>query len=270
MLGVSRQGYYAFAKRSQSRRAREDQRLEREVQASFERSSRRYGSPRVLHDLRNRGLRVSKRRIERAMRNLGISARPRRGFRVTTRVDAEHPKAPNIVNRNFEAEHPDQVWVGDITYIRTRAGWCYLAVLLDLCSRAVVGWALGTEASTELSLRALEMAITHRRPKRWLLHHTDQGCQYTSGAYRVALSQAGIEASMSRRGNCWDNAVAESFFATLKTELIHRQSWADASQLRHALFEYIEVFYNRQRLHSTLGYRTPAQVQFELNAASVV
>ncbi len=267
VLGVTRQGYYAFAKRGLGRRALEDEQLKVEVTQSFQRSRETYGSPRVLRDLQARGWRVGKRRIERTMKSLGISPQLRRAFRRTTVADASHPKADNVLNRQFATSRPDEVWVSDITYIQTKAGWCFLAVLLDLYTRAVVGWAVDTDVSTALPLRALEMALQHRKPQSSLLHHSDRGCQYTSAKYRQALGNADIQVSMSRTGNCWDNAVAESFFATLKTELIYRQTWRDISQLRAAVFEYTEAFYNRQRLHSTLGYKTPAQVQREFNEA---
>ena len=197
------------------------------------------------------------------MRALGLQARPRRRFRTTTKANPTHPVAPNLLNRQFVANRPNQRWVTDITYIWTDEGWCYLAAILDLFSRRVVGWALDTTLSTSLPLRALDAAIKRRAPKPGLQHHSDRGCQYTSEDYRTALSDLGIQVSMSRKGNCWDNAVAESFFATLKTELVYRRSWGSRIQLRAAVFEYIEVFYNRQRLHSTLGFKTHDQVELE-------
>jgi putative transposase len=227
-----------------------------------------YGSPRVRRELRHQDVRVSKRRIERAMREQGLFGRARKRFRVTTVRDEAHPVASNVLARSFVAERPDQRWVTDITYIRTSRGFSYLAVIIDLFSRAVVGWAVDTDVSTDLVLRALGMALMHRNPPPGLLHHSDRGCQYTSRAYREALSEAGIEVSMSRKGNCWDNAVAESFFSTLKSELIHHQPWASNAELRAALFDYIEVFYNRQRLHSTLGYIAPAQAEAQYYAAA--
>lgn len=193
------------------------------------------------------------------MRRLGLVARKKRSFRITTRQDGSHPKANNVLDRQFSASQPDSAWVTDITYIRLENSWAYLAVIIDLYSRAVVGWSLNSSQSTELPLQALSNAVSQRKPKGQLIHHSDRGCQYTSEDYRSALSRLGIVASMSRTGNCWDNAVAESFFSTLKTELIHRYQWRNLSQLRAALFDYIEVFYNRQRIHSTINYQTPAQ-----------
>lgn len=190
----------------------------------------------------------------------GVS--PRR-FRCTTRRNPTHPAAENLLARDFTAKAPNERWVTDITYIWTDEGWCYLAVILDLFSRAVVGWALDATVSTDLPVAALRAALVRRRPARGLLHHSDRGCQYTSDRYRQELAAAGITASMSRVGNCWDNAVAESFFATLKTELVERHRWTGRLALRTALFDYIEVFYNRRRLHSAIAYKTPAQVETE-------
>src|SRR5688572_20320195 len=191
---------------------------------------------------------VSKRRVERAMRGMGLVARRPRCFVSTTRADGTHRVEPNVLRRDFTASRVDERWVTDITYVQTGEGWAYLAVILDLCSRAVVGWSLDATPTTELPLRALEMAVKRRRPSRGLLHHSDRGCQYTSAAYRAELAALGIEVSMSRKGNCWDNAVAESFFATLKAELVHTRRWAARNELRSAVFEYVETFYNRRRL----------------------
>ena len=184
-------------------------------------------------------------------------------FRTTTKANPKHPAAPNLLNRQFAATRPNQRWVTDITYIWTGEGWCYLAAILDLFSRRVVGWALDATLNTSLPLRALDEAIRRRAPTKSLQHHSDRGCQYTSQDYRAKLNALGIEVSMSRKGNCWDNAVAESFFATLKTELIYGHAWSSRMELRAAVFDYIEVFYNRQRLHSTLDYKTPDQLEKE-------
>jgi transposase InsO family protein len=192
---------------------------------------------------------------------------PRR-WRMTTRPNPKHAVESNRLARDFTAERPDQRWVTDISYVWTDEGWCYLAIVLDLFSRGVVGWALETTLSTRLPLAALDMALRRRKPRHGLLHHSDRGCQYTSSDYRRELAANGIVVSMSRTGNCWDNAVAESFFATLKTELIFRRRWSQRIELRAAVFEFIEVFYNRQRLHSSLGYKTPAQVEAEFARAA--
>ena len=220
-----------------------------------------YGSPRLRVALRNEGLRVSKKRVERALRSLGLRGRGRRRWRVTTRPDPKHPVAENTLSRDFTASRPNERWVTDITYLWTNEGWLYLAVILDLFSRAVVGWSLDTTLSTQLPLTALEMALKRRKPTAGLLHHSDRGCQYTSLEYRQALACAGVAVSMSRKGNCWDNAVAESYFATLKAELVSGEAWSTRHDLRAAVFEYIEVFYNRRRLHSSIGYKTPAQLE---------
>ncbi len=265
-LGVSRQGFYAFLSRPPSKRARTEQELRDAVSRIFEDSRGTYGSPRVLEALRADRWKVSKRRVERIMRELGLQGREPKAFRVTTVADPSHQVAENVLNRDFTADAPNLKWVTDITYIRTAEGWVYLATVLDLFSRAVVGWALESHMTTELPLAALRNAIVRRAPEPGLLHHSDRGCQYTSQDYRDALDEEGFRVSMSRTGNCWDNAVAESFFATLKAELIDRTEWATKRQLRAALFDYIETFYNRQRLHSTLGYRTPAQVEAEFLA----
>jgi putative transposase len=269
VLDVSRQGYYAYAHRPPSPRVRADVELCQRVREVFDETKQSYGSPRIWRVLRGEGMRVGKRRVERAMRGMGLTPpRPRR-HRVTTTQDRKHAAAPNDLARDFTATRPNERWVTDITYVWTDEGWVYLAVLLDLFSRAVVGWALDAMLSTTLPLTALDAAIRRRRPGAGLLHHSDRGCQYTSFEYQRTLSELAITVSMSRTGNCWDNAVAESFFATLKGELIHRRRWRSRHELRAAVFEYIEVFYNRRRLHSSLDYRTPAQVEQEYELAAI-
>ena len=261
LLGISRQGYYAYATRPPSARTVVDQQLGTQVRQVFEASEERYGSPRILKALRASGWTVSKRRIERTMRGLGLTPPMRRRHKITTQANVTHVVAPNSLARDFTATRPNERWVTDITYVWTDEGWSYCAAILDLFSRSVVGWAVGASLSTALPLAALDMAVRRRRPGKGLMHHSDRGCQYTSGDYREQLSALGVTVSMSRKGNCWDNAVAESFFATLKKELVHRRSWPDRSTLRNALFDSIEVFYNRRRLHSTIGYKTPAQLE---------
>ena len=263
VLEVTRQGYYAYAKRPPSPRVSMEATLCESVQAVFLETGKRYGSPRVLRELQRRGHQVSKRRVERAMRSMGLTPPVPRRHRRTTHRNPAHPVAPNELARDFHATRPDERWVTDITYVWTDEGWAYLAVILDLYSRAVVGWALDTTLATRLPLAALRSAVHRRRPAAGLLHHSDQGCQYTCARYREVLAQLGVTVSMSRRGNCWDNAVAESFFATLKNELIFRQRWSNYAQLRAAVFEYVEVFYNRRRLHSAVQYRPPIEVEQE-------
>jgi putative transposase len=262
VLGLSRSGYHKWLKAKPSRRQRENTRLVAEIRGIHRTSRSRYGSPRVHAELADRGRRVGKKRVARIMRENGLKARPRRRFRLTT--DSAHtlPVAPNLLERNFTASAPNQVWVGDITYIWTLEGWMYLAVLIDLHSRAVVGWALSTRMTRQLVLDALRMAVARRHPPRGLVHHTDRGSQYASAEYRAELDAHGIVCSMSRKGNCWDNAVAESFFASLKKELVHDTVFFSRDIARAHVFEYLEVFYNRQRRHSALNYTTPAH--FEL------
>ncbi len=201
------------------------------------------------------------------MRSMGLNVRRKRRFRATTAANPQHAVEANILARDFTATRPDERWVTDITYVWTDEGWCYLAAILDLFSRCVVGWAIDVSLSTRLPLAALDMAVKRRRPSASLLHHSDRGCQYTSAEYRSALAELGVEVSMSRKGNCWDNAVAESFFATFKTELVYDRRWSGRGELRTAVFEYIESFYNRRRLHSSLGYKTPAEVETDYAAA---
>ncbi len=254
VLEVSRQGFYQYVAGGSAARVAREQQLGASVTAIFEASRGTYGSPRVREQLKRDGVHVSKRRIERTMRGLGLVARSRRRFVTTTRADARHGVVRNVLDRDFTACAPDQRWVTDITYVWTDEGWAYVAIILDLFSRAVVGWSLDATLGTRLPLAALDMAVRRRRPAQGLLHHSDRGCQYTSAEYRDELARLGVTVSMSRKGNCWDNAVAESFFATLKTEL-------------SAVFDYIETFYNRRRLHSAIGYKTPAEVERQLAAA---
>ena len=261
VLGVTRQGYYAYATRPENPRVKADAGLCDVVRAIFSESRETYGSPRVLRELQRRGVNVGKRRIERIMRAMGLTPpRPRRHRRTTLRNEM-HPVAPNTLARNFEATRPNERWVTDITYVWTDEGWAYLAVILDLYSRAVVGWAIDATLATSLPLTALSNALQRRGPKAGLLHHSDRGCQYTSAQYRRALRDVGVIVSMSRKGNCWDNAVAESFFSTIKNELVSRKPWRNRAELHDAVFEYVEIFYNRKRLHSTLNYKTPAEVE---------
>jgi putative transposase len=256
-LGVSRAGFYASQKRAPSAHAQTDGRLGLEIAAIHGESRQRYGSPRVHAELTDRGHETSRKRVARLMRQGGLAGRRRRRFRTTTDSRHAFPVAPNVLARQFAPAALDVAWVTDITYIATGEGWLYLAVILDLCSRVVVGWAMSDRITRDLTLDALDMALVRRRPPPGLLHHSDRGSQYASSDYQQVLAAAGLVGSMSRRGNCWDNAVAESFFATLKVELVHDETWATRAAARAALFEYIEVFYNGQRRHSSLGYLSP-------------
>jgi len=261
VLEVSRSGYYRWRSRPESRRAREDRRLLVAIRAVYQQSRCNYGSPRVHRHLKQQEESCGRKRVERLMRSAGLKARRCRRFKVTTRSVSTHEVAPNWLNRQFRAGRPDQVWVGDITYIWTAEGWLYLSVLLDLCTRRVVGWAVSERLTAELARRALSMALGQRRPELGLLHHSDRGCQYTSSCYQEELARWGLQASMSRRGNCYDNAVAESFFSTLKAELESYGQYRTRQQAVSELFDYIERFYNRQRLHSSLGYLSPAEFE---------
>lgn len=268
LLEVTRQGYYKFLTSLTSPRVQRDDALRSNVVQVHDQSRGTYGSPRVHRELRRQGELVGLRTVERLMREAGIAGVQPKRFTTTTKSDPSHATEPNLLDRDFTAVKPNERWVTDITYIWTDEGWCYLAAIIDLFTRGVVGWALSTSLATELPLQALENALAKRKPAKGLLHHSDRGCQYTSADYRKALAEREIAVSMSRRGNCWDNAVAESFFGTLKTELIYRQRWTSVAQVRAALFDYIEVFYNRSRLHSSIGYRTPAEVDAAYSLAA--
>jgi putative transposase len=268
LLEVTRQGYYKYRDGLTSARVHRDDELRARVVEVHVESRGTYGSPRVHRALRRTGDLVGKRTVERLMREAGIAGAQPKRFMTTTKADPSHAVEENVLDRDFTATRPNERWVTDITYIWTDEGWCYLAAIIDLFSRGVVGWALSTSLATALPMQALDNALLKREPGSDLLHHSDRGCQYTSAEYRDALAKRAIKVSMSRRGNCWDNAVAESFFGTVKTELIHRQRWATVAEVRAALFDYIETFYNRSRLHSSLDYRTPAEVDAEYNLAA--
>ena len=264
VLAVSRSGFYAWSRRKPSPR-RGDEQLAVEIHAAHRAGRGSYGSPRVVRELRARGLRVGRHRVARVMREQGLRGTPRRRFRVTTANDPSLGVASNQLARRFDVEKVGDVWASDLTYLWTEEGWLYLAVVLDLCSRHVVGWSLGKTLDTELPLRALTMALGQRTTPR--LHHSDCGCQYASSAYRSLLRQHRIACSMSRCGDCWDNAPVESFFATLKRELAHRSAWRTRADARADVFDYIEVFYNRTRRHSALDYLSPAAFEEQRRAA---
>jgi putative transposase len=261
-LAVSRSGYYAWRKRPRSARVKQDARLRVEIAASHSASRRTYGSPRILRDLREEGHCVSRKRVARLMRELGLEGRRKRRFRATTDSKHRFSVAPNVLMRDFDVEAPNTAWVTDITYLATLEGWLYLAVILDLFSRRVVGYAMSERIDRALVLEALRKALVQRPGTRDLIHHSDRGSQYASHDYRDALDQAGITCSMSRRGDCWDNAVAESFFGTLKMELLYELPLQTRSATHSAVADYIEAFYNVRRRHSSLDYRSP--VEFEL------
>ena len=266
VLGVSPSGYYAWRKRPPAARARANEALTAQIRGIHARSRGTYGAPRVHAELHAAGQRASRKRVARLMRVAGLAGRGPRPFCRTTIPDPA-AQAVDLVRRDFRPAAPDRLWVADITYIHTAEGWLYLAVILDAFSRRVVGWALADHLRTELALAALRMAIAARRPMAGLVHHTDRGCQYTASDYGALLAGHSIARSLGRPGTCWDNAVAESFFATLKVELVDRYTWPTRQQAQTAIFEFIESFYNRQRRHSTLGYLPPAAFEADYHAA---
>jgi len=264
VLEVSRAGYYAWRRRGLSERSWLNEWLAAEIKVIHEASRQTYGSPRVHEALKARGTRCSRKRVARVMRSEGIHGRKRRRFRATTNSRHPNPIAENMLERAFAVSaigSANRVWAADITYVPTWEGWLYLAVVLDLGSRRVVGWSMRHTLDTGLVLDALEMALAERRPPHGLMHHSDRGSQYASHEYRQVLAERGISCSMSRKGDCWDNAVVESFFATLKTELVHDRSYRTREEARREIFEYIEVWYNRKRLHSSLGYFSPEKYE---------
>jgi putative transposase len=266
-LKVSAAGYYVWTKRPESKRAKANRALLAQIRALHTESRRTYGSPRISHALIQRGHHVGENRVARLMRENAIRAKTVKKWRATT--DSAHtlPVAANALNRQFSVAAPNRVWAGDITYVFTKEGWLYLAVVLDLYSRAVIGWAMGSRLTAELATEALTLALWRRKPKPGLLHHSDRGVQYASYDYQRALAEAGITCSMSRKANCWDNACVESFFGTLKKELIHDRRHLTREEVKRDIFEWIEVFYNRQRRHSTLGYRSPAEFEAMMQVA---
>ncbi len=260
-LKVSRSGYYDWAKRDPSQRAQRDAELKAKVIDIHKASRGTYGSPRIHAELLEEGERVGRKRVARLMREEKLSGTPAKRFVQTTDSKHDEPIAPNLLDRQFDVDEPNRVWAGDITYVRTWEGWLYLAVVIDLYSRKVVGWAAAEHMRTDLVLCALDTALGIRQPEPGLLHHSDRGSQYAATDYRQQLTEAGIVCSMSRKGNCWDNAVVESFFGTLKTELVYRQVFATKRRAKDAIADYIELFYNPHRRHSSLGYLSP--VDFE-------
>ena len=271
VVGVAPSGYYAWRQRPASQRQADNERLVERIRQVHQASRQTYGSPRITVELREGGEGCNHKRVERLMRLHGIRAKSPRRFVRTTDSNHSQPVADNLLNQQFEAEAPNRVWTADITYIDTAEGWLYLAVVMDLFSRRIVGWAMAEHMLTSLVEEALKMALARRQPADGLLHHSDRGSQYASQDYRDLLQGAGIQVSMSRRGNCYDNAVQESFFGTLKGECASER-YASRAAARTSLFEYIEAWYNRHRRHSALGYLSPEQfehkhAQFENNHA---
>jgi putative transposase len=259
-LNVTRSGFYAWRGRGPSPRALASERLRMRIREIHQRSRRTYGSPRIHAELQAEGFTAGRNQVAREMQRLGLFGRRPKRFRKTTDSNHTKPVAENLLARNFRVDKPNQAWVTDITYIWTLEGWLFLAIVIDLYARRVVGWAMESHMRTQLVLEALEMALGRRVPSSGLMHHSDRGSQYASADYRALLDREGIVCSMSGRGACWDNAVAESFFGTLKEELVYRRNtWADRRTARNEIAEFIKCFYNSQRRHSSLGYRTPAE-----------
>ncbi len=273
VLSVSKSGYYKWLNGGPSRRAVENKELTEKIRAVYERSKRVYGSPRITEELRAQGEKVSRPRVARLMQKAEIRSETKKKYVATTDSKHSHPVAENLLDRDFQAEQPGQVWVSDITYIRTGQGWLYLTVIIDLAMRKVIGWALSQSLSAQdTSIAAWEMAIRRQPPKPGLLFHSDRGIQYACAEFRQALEGQGlVKQSMSRKANCWDNAVAESFFKTFKVELVYRNRFETRDRAQIAVFEYIEAWYNTQRRHSAIGYMSPADYeQFLLNSKMAV
>lgn len=264
ILGISRSGYYAYKSRTKSKRETEREELLKEIRIVFKSSRELYGSPRITAALLSKGIKCNKKRVAMIMHSNGIKAKTVRKYKATTNSKHRLPVANNLLNQNFEVNHPNKVWSGDITYIWTKMGWLYLAVVLDLYSRRIVGWHVDKYMTKELVIKALKKAVINRKLRKDIIFHSDQGIQYASNEFRSVLDKEAIEQSMSRKGNCYDNAVSESFFHTLKTELIYFEKYDTREDAKLSIFEYIEVYYNRKRIHSTIGYKSPAQFEGEL------
>lgn len=268
VFGVSRSGYYSWQSRRPSARRQDNHRLLQEIRQIHGAAKGRVGSPAVFHELLARRVRCSRKRVERLMRDNGLRSCHGRRFRpATTQSNHRFPVAANLLNQQFTETRPDKVWLTDITYIRTREGWLYLAAVLDLGTRMIVGWSAGKDLSRQLTIRALTTAIRRRHPPSGLLHHSDRGVQYACHDYQALLNRHGFVPSMSRKGNCYDNAVMESFFHTLKVELVHRENYRTQLQATNDLFEYVEIYYNRKRRHSSLNYMTPSEYDEHASAA---
>jgi len=266
-LGVCRSAFYAWKKAPITAKEQKDIALTDVIKTSFDEGRGCYGTRRIQHDLLAQDVTTSRRRIGRIMATEGLEVKTKRKFKATTYSAHDDPIAPNLLNREFTVEEPDTCYVGDITYIATREGWLYLATVIDLCSRRVVGWSMADNMRASLVNDALSMALNQRKPNNNLLWHSDRGSQYASASHRSLLAANNITQSMSRKGNCWDNAVAESFFHSLKTELVHHCDFATRAEAKQAIFEYIEVFYNRKRRHSANDHMSPVDYERQLKVA---
>lgn len=263
VLTVSPSGYYAWRKRPASKRSQKNKKLVVEISKIYAESGATYGSPRIYEELVDRGHRVSKNRVARLMQAENIGVYPKKRRKITTNSKHDYPIAPNLLKRDFTTDRPNQKWLGDITYIPTAEGWLYLAAVLDLFSRKIVGWAMDDNMETQLVEQAFRMAARNRKPPKGLLHHSDRGSQYASDLYRACLADYNIQVSMSRTGNCYDNAPMESFFSTLKCDRVHRQNYHSRQEAKTDIFSYIEGFYNRSRRHSSLGYLSPENFEHQ-------
>ena len=257
LLDVSKSGYYDWKRRPKSRRRIDNEVLLIEIRRVFVENDSDYGSPRIWREFKKVNIRCSENRVARLMREAGLVAVQRRKFKATTNSNHNWPVAPNLLERHFSVDEPNKIWVTDITYIWTWEGWLYLSFVLDLYSRGVVGLAMSERITDELTQNALKQALSRRNPETGLIHHSDRGSQYASGDYQSLLKEHGITPSMSRKGDCWDNAVAESFVHTLKVEKINRYRFKTRSEAKNKIFEYVEMYYNRKRTHSSLGYLSP-------------
>jgi putative transposase len=265
LLLVSRSAYYDWLDAIPTQNQEQDSVLVDKIKTIFNDGRKNYGARRIKRGLKNNGFQVSRRRVSRLMKQLGLCCKTKRKFKATTDSKHDLPVAPNLLNRQFSPDQPNRIYAGDITYIPTDEGWLYLAVVIDLYSRNIVGWSISDNMKTKLVNDALLMALWQRKPSRGLIWHTDRGSQYASSSHRFILQQHGIKQSMSRKGNCWDNAVSESFFHTLKTELTHHQRFKTKEETRTAIFEYIEIFYNRVRMHSANDYMSPVDYEMIAN-----
>jgi len=261
VLSVSRSGYYAWRHKPASKRKQANAKLLKDIRSAHRNSREAYGSPRIYQALKEQGIPCSESRVARLMREDGLRAKMKRRFKATTNSKHDLPIAPNLLQRDFSPAEPNQVYAGDITYIWTTEGWLYLAVVIDLFSRSVVGWAMDKRMTRQLVMDALTMAVRRRRPPSGLIFHSDRGSQYASADFQTLLAKHGMLCSMSRKGDCWDNAPVESFFGSLKQELVFHKRYPTRFHARQSIFDYIERFYNRSRLHSTLGYKSPANFE---------
>ncbi len=267
VFGVTRSGYYVWSQHKQSRRAQRDLVLLEKIRQSHMQSEGRYGSPNIHKDICEWGYRCGRKRVARLMKETGLRSKTVKRFRVTTESRHTLPVAENLLQRNFTVSAPNKVWVSDITYLWTRQGWLYLCIILDLWDRKVVGWSMGTGLGADLVVTALRKAVMNRRPPEGLVFHSDRGIQYCSVVFRAELMRYGMLQSMSRKGDCWDNAVAESFFSTLKRELVYHETYYSREEARLSIFQYIEGWYNRKRRHSTLGRLSPLEFELVAKAA---